>query len=231
MSGEPALMSLVSVAKAIAAKKFSSREVTQSCLAPDRAMAAARQRLHGNRRRRSARRRGRRRCGARQGQECRRAARRAAGAQGHVLRRRQGRHLRFENPPRLRGDDDLDRVATAEGTRALSGSARCRWSSSLTVQPATTCITARCVTPGMSITSPAVRRPVRVRPSRLVRPLPRSVRIPAARSGCPRIFCGVTGFKTTVGLISRAGAMPLSQSLDTVGPLAQTVEDARRWWG
>src|SRR4029079_5430335 len=32
MSGEPALMSLVSVAKAIAAKKFSSREVTQSCL-------------------------------------------------------------------------------------------------------------------------------------------------------------------------------------------------------
>jgi aspartyl-tRNA(Asn)/glutamyl-tRNA(Gln) amidotransferase subunit A len=31
--------------------------------------------------------------------------------------------------------------------------------------------------------------------------------------------------KTTVGRISRAGAMPLSQSLDTVGPLAQTVED------
>ena len=36
----------------------------------------------------------------------------------------------------------------------------------------------------------------------------------------PAHFCGVTGFKTTVGLISRAGAMPLSQSLDTVGPLA-----------
>ena len=32
MSGEPALMSLVSVAKAIAAKQVSSREVTQSCL-------------------------------------------------------------------------------------------------------------------------------------------------------------------------------------------------------
>src|SRR4029450_9922855 len=41
----------------------------------------------------------------------------------------------------------------------------------------------------------------------------------------PAHFCGVTGFKTTVGLISRAGAMPLSQSLDKVGPLAQTVED------
>src|ERR1700759_1885017 len=32
MSGEPALMSLVSVAKAIAEKRVSSREVTQSCL-------------------------------------------------------------------------------------------------------------------------------------------------------------------------------------------------------
>jgi aspartyl-tRNA(Asn)/glutamyl-tRNA(Gln) amidotransferase subunit A len=31
--------------------------------------------------------------------------------------------------------------------------------------------------------------------------------------------------KTTYGRISRAGAMPLSQSLDTVGPLARTAED------
>jgi aspartyl-tRNA(Asn)/glutamyl-tRNA(Gln) amidotransferase subunit A len=41
----------------------------------------------------------------------------------------------------------------------------------------------------------------------------------------PAHFCGVSGLKTTVGLVSRAGAMPLSQSLDTVGPLARTVED------
>ena len=41
----------------------------------------------------------------------------------------------------------------------------------------------------------------------------------------PAHFCGVTGLKTTVGRISRAGAMPLSQSLDTVGPLARTVAD------
>jgi aspartyl-tRNA(Asn)/glutamyl-tRNA(Gln) amidotransferase subunit A len=41
----------------------------------------------------------------------------------------------------------------------------------------------------------------------------------------PAHFCGVTGLKTTLGRISRAGAMPLSQSLDTVGPLARTVED------
>ena len=41
----------------------------------------------------------------------------------------------------------------------------------------------------------------------------------------PAHFCGVTGLKTTVGRISRAGAMPLSQSLDTVGPLARSAED------
>src|SRR5260221_14460426 len=41
----------------------------------------------------------------------------------------------------------------------------------------------------------------------------------------PAHFCGVTGLKTTGGRISRAAAMPLSQSLDTVGPLARSVED------
>jgi len=41
----------------------------------------------------------------------------------------------------------------------------------------------------------------------------------------PAHFCGVTGLKTSYGRISRAGAMPLSQSLDTVGPLTRTAED------
>ncbi len=41
----------------------------------------------------------------------------------------------------------------------------------------------------------------------------------------PAHFCGVTGLKTTYGRISRFGAMPLSQSLDTVGPLARSAED------
>jgi Amidase len=38
-------------------------------------------------------------------------------------------------------------------------------------------------------------------------------------------FCGVTGLKPTYGRVSRANAMPLSFSLDTVGPLARTAED------
>ncbi len=48
-----------------------------------------------------------------------------------------------------------------------------------------------------------------------------SVRIPAS-------LCGITGLKTTVGRISRAGVYPLSWSLDSVGPLARSVEDAAR---
>src|SRR3954463_11404595 len=45
-----------------------------------------------------------------------------------------------------------------------------------------------------------------------------SVRLPAAA-------CGVTGLKTTWGRVSRHGAMPLSPSLDTIGPLARSAED------
>ncbi len=49
MSGEPALMSLVSVAKAIAGKKISSREVTQSCLDRIAQWQSAPQRVHVDR--------------------------------------------------------------------------------------------------------------------------------------------------------------------------------------
>ena len=45
-----------------------------------------------------------------------------------------------------------------------------------------------------------------------------SVRLPAAA-------CGVTGLKTTWGRVSRHGAMPLSHSLDTIGPLARSAAD------
>ena len=45
-----------------------------------------------------------------------------------------------------------------------------------------------------------------------------SVRIPAA-------LCGITGLKTTFGLVSLHGAVPLSTLLDTIGPLARDAAD------
>lgn len=45
-----------------------------------------------------------------------------------------------------------------------------------------------------------------------------SVRIPSA-------FNGLTGYKSSEGRISKDGVVPLSVTLDTIGPLARTVED------
>jgi Asp-tRNA(Asn)/Glu-tRNA(Gln) amidotransferase A subunit family amidase len=42
----------------------------------------------------------------------------------------------------------------------------------------------------------------------------------------PAAYCGVVGFKPTHGLIPRSGALLLSRTLDHVGVLARTVEDA-----
>ena len=50
-----------------------------------------------------------------------------------------------------------------------------------------------------------------------------SIRIPAAA-------CGVVGFKPTYASLSTEGVFPLSWSLDTVGPLARSVTDARLTW-
>jgi aspartyl-tRNA(Asn)/glutamyl-tRNA(Gln) amidotransferase subunit A len=46
-----------------------------------------------------------------------------------------------------------------------------------------------------------------------------SLRIPAS-------YCGVVGFKPTYGRVSKRGVVPLSWTLDHVGPLSRTVEDA-----
>ena len=43
---------------------------------------------------------------------------------------------------------------------------------------------------------------------------------------CPATVCGVVGIKPTVGLVSRAGVVPVSHSQDTVGPHGRTVADA-----
>jgi aspartyl-tRNA(Asn)/glutamyl-tRNA(Gln) amidotransferase subunit A len=45
-----------------------------------------------------------------------------------------------------------------------------------------------------------------------------SIRIPSA-------FCGVTGIRPSTGLVPTAGMVPLSWSVDTIGPMARTVED------
>jgi aspartyl-tRNA(Asn)/glutamyl-tRNA(Gln) amidotransferase subunit A len=41
----------------------------------------------------------------------------------------------------------------------------------------------------------------------------------------PAVCCGIVGLRPTWGLVSRAGAMPLASSLDTIGPLARDVAD------
>jgi aspartyl-tRNA(Asn)/glutamyl-tRNA(Gln) amidotransferase subunit A len=51
-----------------------------------------------------------------------------------------------------------------------------------------------------------------------------STRIPAS-------LCGVSGIKPTVGRVSRYGLMPVSHSLDHVGPLARSVRDLARIMG
>ena len=44
-----------------------------------------------------------------------------------------------------------------------------------------------------------------------------SIRIPSA-------FCGLTGFKPTAATVSLAGTVPLSRSLDSAGPIANSVD-------
>ena len=43
---------------------------------------------------------------------------------------------------------------------------------------------------------------------------------------CPASICALVGIKPTVGLVSRAGIVPISASQDTAGPMCRTVTDA-----
>jgi amidase len=43
---------------------------------------------------------------------------------------------------------------------------------------------------------------------------------------CPSSTCGIVGIKPTLGLVSRAGVIPIAHSQDTAGPMARTVQDA-----
>lgn len=42
----------------------------------------------------------------------------------------------------------------------------------------------------------------------------------------PAALCGITGLKTTVGLIPLDGVLPLSQTFDSLGPMTRTAVDA-----
>ena len=73
-------------------------------------------------------------------------------------------------------------------------------------------------TPGGSSSGSAVAVAAGLAPVAIGTDTGGSVRIPSA-------FNGLVGFKTAEGSIDKAGVFALSPTLDTVGPLARTVED------
>ena len=92
------------------------------------------------------------------------------------------------------------------GTNAYLGSPRNPWFAS---EP---------YTAGGSSSGSAVAVAARMAPLAIGTDTGGSVRIPAA-------FNGIVGLMTTPGLISLEGVMPLSPSLDTVGPMGRSVAD------
>ena len=224
MSGEPALMSLTAVAKAIAARKLSSREVTQSCL--DR-IAKWNPRLNAFMAIEAD--------DALQAADAADAALAKGGATGPL----HGVPMAHKDMYYDKGKvvtcgskirKDFVAPTTSTALQRLKDAGTVRLGSLQMVEFAY----------GPTGHNPhygAVRNPwntdhitggsssgsgsavaARLTFAALGSDTGGSIRMPAH-------FCGVTGLKTTVGRVSRAGAMPLSWSLDTVGPLAQTVED------
>ncbi len=224
MSTEPALLSLTEAARAIAQKRFSSREATQSCL--DR-IARWQPRLNAFM--------------AIEAEEALAAADRAdaALAKGNVRGVLHGVPLAHKDMyyddgkvvtcgSRIRRDFVATTTATAlqrlkdAGTVRLGSLQMSEFAYGPTGHnshygPVHNPWAVDHITGGSSSGSGAAVA-ARLTFAALGSDTGGSVRMPAH-------FCGVTGLKTTVGRVSRAGAMPLSQSLDTVGPLARTAQD------
>ena len=224
MSAEPALLSLTAVAQAIAQKRFSSREVTQSCLdriaqwqprlnafmaiEADAALAAA-------------------------------DAADAASAKGKISGPLHGVPLAHKDMYYEAGKivtcgskirRDFVATTTSTALQRLKDAGTVRLGSLQMVEfaygptghnthygPVHNPFAPDHITGGSSSGSGSAVA-ARLTFAALGSDTGGSIRMPAH-------FCGVTGLKTTYGRISRAGAMPLSQSLDTVGPIARTAED------
>ena len=73
-------------------------------------------------------------------------------------------------------------------------------------------------TPGGSSSGSGVAVAARMVPCAIGTDTGGSVRLPAA-------WCGITALKTTIGRISTYGVLPLSQTLDTPGPMTRSIED------
>ena len=71
---------------------------------------------------------------------------------------------------------------------------------------------------GGSSSGSAVAVAARMVPGALGSDTAGSIRMPAA-------LCGITGLKTSFGLIPEDGVFPLAPSYDSVGPMAQTADD------
>jgi aspartyl-tRNA(Asn)/glutamyl-tRNA(Gln) amidotransferase subunit A len=71
---------------------------------------------------------------------------------------------------------------------------------------------------GGSSSGSAVAVAARMVPAALGSDTAGSIRMPAA-------LCGITGLKTSFGLIPEDGVFPLAPSYDSVGPMAQTADD------
>ncbi|MFO0989193.1 MAG: amidase [Alphaproteobacteria bacterium] len=96
-------------------------------------------------------------------------------------------------------------AAGATGHNAHFGACRNPWNTA-------------CVTGGSSSGSAAAVA-ARMVPGALGTDTGGSVRLPAH-------FCGIVGLRPTYGRVSRHGVFPRAWSLDTVGPMARTAEDA-----